>query len=93
MAFSVVMSLATGTGAAIVLSTGVADSVTSEVPLDPVLTLGLVTLGFIALGWLVGPSLGNALFYLVKSKYKAPMMVVSLFWTLYVYMERLGTEY
>lgn len=78
MAFSVVMSLATGTGAAIVLSTGVADSVTSEVPLDPVLTLGLVTLGFIALGWLVGPSLGNALFYLVKSKYKAPMMVVSL---------------
>lgn len=71
------MSLASGTGAALVLSTGVADSVTSEVPLDPVLTLGLVTLGFIALGWLVGPSLGNALFYLVKSKYKAPMTVVS----------------
>ncbi|KAJ4417687.1 TIM23 complex component [Gnomoniopsis sp. IMI 355080] len=75
VAFSLVMSLASGTGAAIILSTGVADSVTSEVPLDPVLTLGLVTLGFIALGWLVGPSLGNALFYLVKSKYKAPMTV------------------
>ncbi|KAJ4394494.1 TIM23 complex component [Gnomoniopsis smithogilvyi] len=75
VAFSLVMSLASGTGAAIILSTGVADSITSEVPLDPVLTLGLVTLGFIALGWLVGPSLGNALFYLVKSKYKAPMTV------------------
>lgn len=74
--FSVVMSLAGGTGAAVVLSTGVADPLTSEVPLDPVLTLGLVTLGFIALGWLVGPSFGNALFYLAKSKYKAPMTVV-----------------
>lgn len=73
-----VMSLASGTGAAIVLSTGVADGLTGEVPLDPVLTLGLVTLGFIALGWLVGPSLGNSLFYLVKSQYKAPMTVVSI---------------
>ncbi|CAN8099664.1 unnamed protein product [Discula destructiva] len=75
VAFSVVMSLATGTGAAVLLSTGVADPITSTVPLDPVMTLGLVTLGFIALGWLLGPSLGNALFYLVKSKYKVPMTV------------------
>lgn len=80
--FSVVMSLLTGTGAAILLGTGVADSVTSEIPLDPVLTLGLVTLGFIALGWLVGPSFGNAFFYLAKSKYKAPMTVVSGFFFL-----------
>lgn len=76
VAFSVVMSLVGGTAATAVLSSGVADSLTSEVPLDPFLTLGLVTLGFIALGWLVGPSLGNALFYLAKSKYKAPMTVV-----------------
>lgn len=78
------MSLVGGTAATAVLSSGVADSLTSEVPLDPFLTLGLVTLGFIALGWLVGPSLGNALFYLAKSKYKAPMTVVcdtSLFFT------------
>lgn len=72
-----VLSLGSGTAAAVLLSTGVADPLTGEVPLDPMMTLGLVTFAFIALGWLVGPSLGNSLFYLAKSKFKAPMTVVS----------------
>ncbi|PSR92265.1 mitochondrial import protein Pam17-domain-containing protein [Coniella lustricola] len=75
VACSVVLSLASGTGGAILLSTGVADSLTSQIPLDPFLTLGLMTLGFIGLGWLAGPSLGNTVFYLLKRKYKLPMTV------------------
>lgn len=87
VAFSVVLSLASGTGGAILLSTGAADSLTSQIPLDPVLTLGLMTLSFVALGWLAGPSLGSTVFYLIKRKYKAPMTVVScycLFFTIAV---------
>ncbi|KAF3762750.1 Pam17-domain-containing protein [Cryphonectria parasitica EP155] len=75
VAFSVVMSLASGTGGAILLSTGAADSLTSQIPLDPILTLGLMTIGFVALGWLAGPSLGSTVFYLLKRKYKTPMTV------------------
>lgn len=59
------------------LSTGVADSLTGQIPLDPVLTLGLMTIGFVALGWLAGPSLGSGVFYLINRKYKVPMTVVS----------------
>lgn len=75
--FSVVMSLLSGTGGAMVLSTGLADPLTSQVPLDPVMTLGLMTMGFIALGWLAGPTLGSTVFYLMKRKYKGPMTLVS----------------
>ncbi|KAK7730575.1 TIM23 complex component [Cytospora paraplurivora] len=75
VAFSAIMSLSSGTTGALVLSTGAADSITGQIPLDPVLTLGIATLGFATLGWVVGPSLGNAVFYLLKAKYKAPMTV------------------
>ncbi|KUI66902.1 Presequence translocated-associated motor subunit pam17, mitochondrial [Cytospora mali] len=75
VAFSAVMSMGCGTGGAIVLSTGAADVLTGQIPLDPVLTLGLMTIGFAGLGWVVGPSLGNAVFYLINRKYKAPMTV------------------
>lgn len=77
VAFSAIMSTTCGTGGAVLLSTGAADALTGQVPLDPVLTLGLMTIGFAGLGWVVGPSLGNAVFYLLKRKFKAPMTVVS----------------
>ncbi|KAI3397644.1 hypothetical protein diail_10515 [Diaporthe ilicicola] len=75
--FSVLSSLGCGTAGALVLGSGAADPLTGQIPLDPILTLGLITLGCIAMGWVVGPSLGNAVFYLIKRKYKAPMTVVS----------------
>jgi import inner membrane translocase subunit TIM23 len=38
-------------------------------------TMGLMTFGFMALGWLVGPVLGTVMFNLIKRKYKAQMAV------------------
>ncbi|KAK4129042.1 Pam17-domain-containing protein [Parathielavia appendiculata] len=74
-AFSVVGALASGSSGALVLSSGMADSVVGQIPLDPLITLGLMTMSFAALGWLVGPSLGSAVFNALKSKYKGPMAV------------------
>ena len=78
VAFSAFMSMGGGTAGAVVLSTGAADILTGQIPLDPFVTLGLMTLGCAGLGWVVGPSLGNAVFYLINGKYKAPMTVVSI---------------
>lgn len=75
--FSALMSVGFGGAGAVVLGSGAADALTGQIPLDPILTLGLITLGCTAMGWVVGPSLGNAVFYLIKHKYKAPMTVVS----------------
>ncbi|KAK4132053.1 Pam17-domain-containing protein [Trichocladium antarcticum] len=71
--FSVVGALGSGSAGAIVLSTGLADPVMGQVPLDPFITLGLITMSCAALGWLMGPSLGAAVFNAFKSKYKGPM--------------------
>lgn len=38
-----------------------------SIPMDPFFSLGLITLSFAGLGWLAGPSLGNAIFYAFKS--------------------------
>lgn len=77
VAFSAIMSVGCGTSGAVVLSTGAADALTGQIPLDPVLTLGLMTIGCAGLGWVVGPSLGNGVFYLIKRQYKEAMTVVS----------------
>lgn len=73
--FSALMSVGFGAAGAVVLGSGAADALTGQIPLDPILTLGLITLGCTAMGWVVGPSVGNAVFYLIKRKYKAPMTV------------------
>ena len=39
------------------------------------ITLGLMTMSSAALGWLVGPSIGTAVFNSLKSKYKGPMAI------------------
>lgn len=77
MAFSAIMSVGCGTSGAVVLSTGAADGLTGQIPLDPFVTMGLTTIGFAGLGWVVGPSLGNAVFYLLNRQYKAAITVVS----------------
>lgn len=73
--FSVASSLAAGTGGALVLTTGAADALVSQVPLDPMITLGLMVFASAALGWLVGPSIGSQVFYAINRKYKNQMTV------------------
>ncbi|KAK4149008.1 mitochondrial import protein Pam17-domain-containing protein [Chaetomidium leptoderma] len=73
--FSVVGSLASGSAGAMVLSSGLADSVVGQIPLDPLITLGLMTMSCAALGWLAGPIVGSAVFNALKGKYKGPMAV------------------
>lgn len=78
VAGSAAMSLASGATGVNLLASRVADPLTAQIPLDPILSMGLMTIGFLALGWLVGPTLGNTIFYLLNRKYKAPMTLVSL---------------
>lgn len=45
-----------------------------QVPLDPFVSLGLMTMACGGLGWLVGPSIGNQAFYLMNRRLKTQMM-------------------
>lgn len=73
--FSAVGSLTGGTCGALVLSTGAAEALVSQVPLDPMITLGLITFGSAALGWLAGPAVGSQVFYALNRKYQKQMTV------------------
>ncbi|KAG5988082.1 TIM23 complex component [Claviceps lovelessii] len=72
--FSVTTGVLGGAGGAIFLSTGMAEPLVMQIPLDPFVTLGLMTLACAGLGWLVGPSIGNQVFYLMNHRLKAQMM-------------------
>lgn len=72
--FSVTTGLLGGAGGAILLSTGVAEPLVMQIPLDPFVTLGIMTLACAGMGWLVGPSIGNQVFYLMNHRFKAQMM-------------------
>ncbi|OLN93214.1 Presequence translocated-associated motor subunit pam17, mitochondrial [Colletotrichum chlorophyti] len=75
LAFSVISGTTSFVGGAGVLASGVADSLVTQIPLDPFLTMGLMTMGFGALGWLAGPSIGSLVFYTLNSKWKNQMTV------------------
>ncbi|KAK4210300.1 mitochondrial import protein Pam17-domain-containing protein [Rhypophila decipiens] len=75
LAFSFVSALGAGATASILLTSGVADSLVSQVPLDPFIALGLMVFGFTGLGWLVGPSLGSTVFNLMNKSTKAQMAI------------------
>lgn len=68
------MGILGGAGGAILLSTGVAEPLTAQIPLDPFITLGLMTFASAGLGWLVGPSVGNQVFYLLNRRFKTQMI-------------------
>lgn len=53
-----------------ILSTGLAEPLVAQVPLDPIYTLGGLTLVVAAAGWLVGPTLGGQVFYLINRSLK-----------------------
>ena len=73
MAFSGVGGVVGGLAGGMSLSSGVAEPLLGQVPLDPFVTLGLMTFSFSALGWLVGPSMGNAVFYAWKRPFRQQM--------------------
>ncbi|KAL6912856.1 hypothetical protein ACHAPO_007638 [Fusarium lateritium] len=68
--FSVTNGMFAGSAGAIFLSTGSAEPIISQIPLDPFMTLGLMTLAFSGLGWLSGPSMGNQVFYILNRQWK-----------------------
>lgn len=72
LACSVVTMLIGGSVAGLVLINIDLDAL-GKLPLDPFITLGLITMGSAALGWLAGPSLGSTIFYIVKRGVKTPM--------------------
>lgn len=71
--FSITNGMFCGGAGAVVLSTGVAEPVITQIPLDPFMTLGIMTLAFSGLGWLIGPSIGNQVFYALNRKWKRQM--------------------
>ncbi|KAF5625109.1 presequence translocated-associated motor subunit mitochondrial [Fusarium sp. NRRL 25303] len=71
--FSITNGLFAGSAGAVFLSTGLAEPIISQIPLDPFMTLGLMTLAFSGLGWLSGPSVGNQVFYLLNRQWKKQM--------------------
>ncbi|KAM0432957.1 hypothetical protein ACHAPT_004662 [Fusarium lateritium] len=71
--FSITNGMFCGGAGAVVLSTGVAEPVITQIPLDPFMTLGIMTLAFSGLGWLIGPSIGNQFFYALNRKWKKQM--------------------
>ncbi|KAK3904524.1 mitochondrial import protein Pam17-domain-containing protein [Staphylotrichum tortipilum] len=73
--FSVVAAFASGTTGGMVLSSGLGDSLVAMIPLDPLISLGLITMSAAALGWLAGPSIGSVVFNARKGKYKGPMAI------------------
>lgn len=50
--------------------------------MEPFIVLGIVTAGFGALGWLLGPSLGSTAFGLLHKNERAAMDIVSLPFTI-----------
>ncbi|KAH8891817.1 Pam17-domain-containing protein [Thozetella sp. PMI_491] len=75
LGFSVATALVFGYGGTMFLLTGIAEPMVTQIPLDPIVTMGLMTFACAGLGWLVGPSLGSFGFYMLNSKFKAQMAV------------------
>ncbi|CCF45808.1 hypothetical protein CH063_14763 [Colletotrichum higginsianum] len=75
LGFSIISGLGSFVGGAGILATGVADPLVTQVPLDPFITMGMMTMAFGALGWLVGPSVGSLVFYTLNKRWKNQMTI------------------
>jgi len=51
------------------------DAIVGQIPLDPFITLGMITFTCGGLGWLAGPILGTTLFNLRNRKFKDQMEI------------------
>lgn len=65
-------------GGAQVLALSDMDKIVSQVPLDPFITLGLITFSCGGLGWLMGPVVGTGIFNTMNRKYIPEMNLVRL---------------
>ncbi|KAK4085110.1 uncharacterized protein Triagg1_100 [Trichoderma aggressivum f. europaeum] len=72
--FSVVTGLVGGAAGTIFLAEGFAEPLIAQIPLDPFFTLGIMTMACAGLGWLIGPTLGNQVFYIINRRFKTQMM-------------------
>ncbi|KAL6904165.1 Pam17 domain-containing protein [Trichoderma evansii] len=72
--FSVATGLVGGAVGTVVLAEGFAEPLVAQVPLDPFFTLGIMTMACAGMGWLVGPTLGNQVFYIINRRFKTQMM-------------------
>ncbi len=59
-----------------VLAVSDMDKIASQVPLDPFITLGLITFSCGGLGWLMGPFVGTGIFNTLNRKYIPEMDIV-----------------
>lgn len=51
------------------------DKLVSQIPLDPFITLGLITFSCGGIGWLLGPIVGTGIFNTMNSKTRGEMIV------------------
>jgi import inner membrane translocase subunit TIM23 len=49
------------------------DSLVAQIPLDPFITLGLITFTCGGIGWLMGPIVGTGIFNVRNRKFRAQM--------------------
>lgn len=49
------------------------DAIVGQIPLDPMVTLGLITMACGGTGWLAGPSVGTGVFNWRNRKFRAQM--------------------
>jgi hypothetical protein len=54
------------------------DAIVGQIPLDPFITLGLITFGCGGVGWLLGPIVGTGIFNTMNRKYVGQMAMVSV---------------
>ena len=67
--FSATMGIVGFVAGVALLPTGIAEPLVSQIPLDPFISLGLLTIAFAGAGWLVGPSIGSQVFYLTNGRF------------------------
>jgi import inner membrane translocase subunit TIM23 len=60
------------TGAQVLTSSDM-DALVSQIPLDPFMTLGLITFACGGVGWLMGPILGAGIFNVRNRKFRVQM--------------------
>ena len=63
-------------GGAQILALSDMDKIVSQVPLDPFITLGLITFSCGGLGWLMGPVVGTGIFNTMNRRYIPEMNLV-----------------
>lgn len=73
---SIGTSLVSMVGGAQGLAMSDMDAIVAQIPLDPFITLGLITFGCGGVGWLLGPIVGTGIFNTMNRKYTGQMAVV-----------------